>query len=85
MVSRTVTVNEVAVPAVADAILVTEYNAATGGVASLDTMPVMDGVTMSVAVIVCLPTVKNFTLTVAMPLTSATLAGNMAAESELVK
>jgi len=54
-------------------------------VASLDIVPVMVGVAMSVAVIVCVPTVMKVALTVATPFTSVTSAGNTAAGSELVR
>ena len=37
----------------------TANSAATGGVASLDIVPVSDGVATSVAVIVCVPTVRK--------------------------
>ena len=62
----------------------TANSAATGGVASLDTVPVSAGSATSVAVIVCVPTVRKVTLTVATPFTRAVSAGSTAAGSELV-
>ena len=85
MVSRTVTVNVWATPAMVVGKPVTVNCLATGGVASLDIVPARVGVARSVAVIVCVPTVMKVTLAVAAPLTRAVSAGSTALGSELVK
>ena len=84
MVSRTVTVKVFATPAVVEAGAETANRAATGGVALLETVPVMP-VAGSVAVIVSLPTVMKVTLAVAVPFAIGMSAGSTAEGSELVK
>ena len=48
-------------------------------------VPVIDGVTVSVAVSVCVPAVRSVALNVPTPLVSVAFAGSVAAPSLLVK
>ena len=68
----------------AEGAVTTSFEAAAAVTVSAFEMPVMDAVTVSVAVKVCDPEVLKVTETVPNPLASNVFAGNTAWESELV-
>jgi hypothetical protein len=79
-------VNENAIPAVADAGALTLKCVTAAALTAIGPLvPVIDAVTVSVAVIVWLPAVSSVALNVPTPLVSVEFAGNTAAPSELVK
>lgn len=84
--SSAVTVNENAAPAVADAGAVTAKCVAAAGETAIGAeVPVIDDVTVSVAVIVWFPAVLSVAENVPVPLTSVEFAGRTAWPSLLVK